>query len=120
MSKGLTFEILQRLLQENLLPVQFTALCNAYGIEISNATISRAIKNGHFNNHETSEMLRPLILKLDDLVERARPFPVAFENSEHIKTLLDSIEVGLALSANTIPLYKNNSNDSSTTIPAAQ
>lgn len=97
MTRGLTFEILQRLLQENLLPVQFTALANAYGIEISNATISRVIKNGQFNNHETDQMLRPLILKLDDLVQRAAPFKVSFEDAEATKLVLDVIDLGVDL-----------------------
>jgi hypothetical protein len=93
-----TFGKLRVLLQETgLLPTQFIALCGAYGIEISNATLSRAIKAGRFNNHETDEMLRPLILKLEDLVERAKPFPIALDDADHIKLLLDIIGRGADL-----------------------
>ena len=104
-----TFGKLQTLLQETtLLPTQFVALCNAYEIEISNALISRAIKAGKFNNHETDEMLRPLVLKLEDLVERAWPFPVSFEDSEHVRFLLDAINTGVNFSvgAEFIPFNK--------------
>ena len=102
-----------------LLPIQFTGICHAYGIDISNATISRAMKNANFTNHETSEMLRPLVLKLEDLVQRAKPFPISFADPEITKLVLDVINDGADLSVGT-PISTNNSNDSSTTIPAAQ
>lgn len=91
-----TFGKLQTLLQESgLLPTQFVALCNAFGIEISNATLSRAVKAGRFNNHQTDEMLRPLVLKLEDLVQRAAPFQVSFEDAENMKLVLDIIDLGV-------------------------
>jgi hypothetical protein len=115
-----TFDKFQLLRQEaGLTQIQFIALCNAYGIEISNATISRAIKVGKFSNHETSEMLRPLVLKLEDLVERAAPFKVSFEDADATKLVLDILDLGVDLQVGA-PIKINNSNDSSTTIPAAK
>ena len=113
-----TFGKLQQLLQEtDLIPNQFVSLCNLYGVEISNATLSRAIKGGKFNNHETDEMLRPLILKLEDLVQRAAPFRISFENAEDTKLILDvldlgvDIQVGASISINSSKEVTDNSAD---------
>jgi hypothetical protein len=97
-----TFGKLQKLLREtDLLPIQFVALCNVFGIQVSNALISRAIKAGQFNNHETDEMLRPLVLKLEDVVERAAPFTISFENAESTKLILDVIDLGVDIQVGT-------------------
>ena len=113
-----TFGKLQQLLQEtDLIPNQFVSLCNLYGVEISNATLSRAIKAGKFNNHETDEMLRPLILKLEDLVQRAAPFRISFENAEDTKLILDVLDLGVDIQVGaSIKINSNSSNDE----PAAE
>jgi hypothetical protein len=48
------------------------------------------------------------ILKLDDLIERASPFPINFEDSERVRVLLDAIGEGVDLSvgASLIPFSK--------------
>ena len=89
-----TFTKLQNLLRLNLSATQFVGLCQAYGFDgITNAWFSRTLKTGKLN-HDTDKLLRPLILRIEDLVERARPFPVSFQNSEHVKLLLDVIADG--------------------------
>jgi hypothetical protein len=96
-----TFGILSTLLRDtDLLPTQFVALCSAYGIEISNATLSRALKAGKFSSHEVSETLRPLVLGLENLVEKAALVRLAFDETEHIKLLLDLLNDGHELSVN--------------------
>jgi hypothetical protein len=109
---------------QNLLRLMSATECadlfQAFGFDfVTTQWISRVTKVGKFNN-DVDQKLKPLILRVEDLIERARPFPVAFENSEHINTLLDAIDLGIDLSTNTIPLYKNSITAETTTIPAAQ
>jgi hypothetical protein len=100
-----TFTKSKNLLRTSLSATEFVGLCQLYGFEgVTNAWLSRTLKSGKLN-HDTDKTLRHLILRIEDLIERARPFPVAFENSEHIKLLLDVISDGAnySVDVNLIP-----------------
>jgi hypothetical protein len=116
-----TFSKLETLLRTtNLTATRFSALCSLCDIKgVSDASLNRAIQRRDFNN-EVDLTVRSLVLRLEDLIARAEPFPISFVDPEHIKTLLDAIDLGIDLSTNTIPLYKNSVTAETTTIPAAQ
>lgn len=89
-----TFGKFQTLLHEtDLTATQFAALCAAYGIKMTDASLSRALKAGDFKL-DTDQMLRPLILRIEDLVRCAGLFKVSFADVENVKLLLDLLNDG--------------------------
>ena len=93
-----TMHKLQNLLQTTrLTATQFTAIINEFGIDMVPSTMSRALKAGKFTSHEVDQMLRPIVLKIEDLVERAAPFEISFESAETTKIILDLIDLGVDL-----------------------
>jgi hypothetical protein len=100
-------------------------LFQAFGFDfVTTQWISRVTKAGKFNL-DVDQKLNPLILRVEDLIGRFNPsgsdlvVPISFQNPENIKFLLDVISMGVELTVGTIQRVTN-SNDSSTTIPAAQ
>jgi len=80
-----------------LKPIQFAELCQAYGLAgITTQWISRTLKSNKLN-HDTEKALRPLVLVVEDLVERALPFRLAFDDIESVKLLLDFLNDGHTL-----------------------
>jgi hypothetical protein len=119
-SESTIIKIENLLRQTNLNAARLSVLCSLYGLKgLSDSSIARSTQLKKLSN-SVDLQLRPLVLKIENLISRAEPFPISFVDPEHIKTLLDAVDLGVNLSTNTIPLYKNNSIDSSTTIPAAQ
>jgi len=81
-----------------LKPIQFAELCQAYGLAgITTQWISRTLKANKLN-HDTDKALRPLVLVVEDLVQRALPFRLAFDDIECVKLLLDFLNDGHKLS----------------------
>jgi hypothetical protein len=93
-----SFGRLQTLLhQTTMTPTQFVRLCQAFDIDcVTDASLSRAIKAGSFK-HDVELALRPVITRLEDLVDRCDPFPVAFDDTAGVKDALDYIEGGIDL-----------------------
>lgn len=103
---------LQTLLRNSgLTGTTFTAICNAYGIEITQSTISRALKAEKFTSHELDQTLRPVVLGIEDLVQRALPFRVAFDDVQNVKFLMDLVKDGhqLLVEIMLAPSHSNNS-----------
>jgi hypothetical protein len=91
-----TITKLQSLLRPGgaLKPIQFAALAQSFGLTgITNQWLSRALTSGKIN-HDTDNALRPLILAVEDLVQHALPFRVAFEDVENVKFLMDLLKDG--------------------------
>jgi len=81
---------------------ELSTLFQIFGFDfVSTQWISRVSKAGKFNL-DVDQKLRPLVLRIEDLIERARPIPVSFENAENIRFLLDIIGVGVELSVGAI------------------
>jgi hypothetical protein len=111
-----TFSKLDNLLRTtNLTPTKFSALCKLYNIAgMSDASLNRAIQRRNFNN-EVDEAVRGVVLTLEDLIARARPFPVSFADIEVTKLLLDLLNYGIDVQVGA-PISVNGSsaaNDSS-------
>jgi hypothetical protein len=97
-----TIDKIKTLLQETSLSAsQLVAICEVFGIKISNAKLSRALADGSFTVHRFDEEIRPLILKLEDLVERFAPAPISFEDVEHIQRLFVLLDIGVDLGVGT-------------------
>jgi hypothetical protein len=99
-----TIAILRKLLHQNsagvadVKAINFAELCQAYGLTgITTQWISRTLKNNKLN-HDTDAALRPLVLLIEELVQRAKPYPISFDNIEHIKMLLDLFNDGYEFS----------------------
>lgn len=92
-----TFEKLKALLRDDLSASDFVNLCAAYQLDFSNATISRWLKMNQFPNHKVDTLLRPLVLKIEDFIERMMPTKPSFENAARIKDIFDLIEGGIDL-----------------------
>ncbi len=95
-----TITKLQNLLRPNsgaLKPMQFSELCRAYGLAgITTQWLSRTLKSNKLN-HDTDAALRPLVLVVEDLVQRALPFRLSFDDVECVKLLLDFLNDGHTL-----------------------
>jgi hypothetical protein len=90
--------------------IQFAELCQAYGLTgITTQWLSRTLKANKLN-HDTDKALRPVVLGVEDLVERVKPFKIAFDNAEHVKLLIDVINLGVDLSVGS-PISINNSSN---------
>jgi hypothetical protein len=75
-----------------LKPTQFAELCQAYGLSgITNPWLSRTLKSNKLN-HDTDAALRPLVLLIEALVEKAKPYPIAFDDVQHIQLLLSILD----------------------------
>jgi hypothetical protein len=103
-----TFSKLETLLRTtNLTPTRFSALCKLCNIGgMSDASLNRSIQRRDFSN-EVDLTVRELLLKLENLIARADPFPVNFENVENINFLLDVIAAGIELTVATIQRTTN-------------
>lgn len=88
---------------------QFMKLVELYGLDVSQATISRALRDGKFLKHETGERLRPLIMRIEDLVSCAGVFEISFKDAGHIKLLLDLLNDGHKIAPPRIELQPNSS-----------
>jgi|SRR5882762_4072660 len=110
-----TFSKLETLLRTtNLTPTRFSALCKLCNIGgMSDASLNRAIQRRNFSN-EVDLTVRELLLKLEDLIERAKPFPVSFENVESISFLLTVVEMGVELTVGAIQRATNSSKEATT------
>ena len=79
----------------SLTPTKFSALCRLYEIKgVSDASLNRAIQRKDFN-HEVDTAVQPLVSRIEDLIKRAKPFPVAFDDVEVTKLVLDLIGFGV-------------------------
>jgi hypothetical protein len=81
----------------------------AYGFSgITTQWVSRTLQSGKMP-HDTAIAIRPLVLKIENLIQRAEPFPVSFENIELVQNLLDAIGEGVDLStrASLMPFYQS-------------
>ncbi len=97
-----TIDKLIALLRDSgLSQAQFVELCRVYGHKISTAKISVALSSGGFANHKVDQELRPLILKIEDLVERFAPLPVSFEDAARTKSIFELIDLGIDLGTRT-------------------
>jgi hypothetical protein len=90
-----TFSRFNNLLRTtSLTPTKFSALCRLYEIQgLSDASLNRAIQRKDFN-HEVDVAVEPLVSRIEDLIKRARPFPVSFDDVEVTKMVLDFIGFG--------------------------
>jgi hypothetical protein len=88
---------LQRLLRQNISGIQFVNLCQEYGLTgITNQWLSRAMKKNDFAR-DTQEMLRPLIERIEKLVEHFQQtgIPFSFEDPKMARFWLTLIDDGV-------------------------
>jgi hypothetical protein len=64
---------------------------------LSDASINRALQLGKFPR-DVDDVVKPVVLALENLVAMARPYQIAFEDPEHVKLLLDILGDGGELS----------------------
>jgi len=121
-----TITILQKLLHPNsagvahIKAIQLACLCQAYGLTgITTQWISRTLEKNKINN-DTDKALRPILLRLEDLIERAAPFKISFEDVEVTKLVLNLIGFGVDVRVGEPFSVSVNSSASSKTVPAAQ
>src|SRR5260370_42473373 len=87
---------------------EISNLFQTFGFDfVTTQWISRVTKAGKFNL-DVDQKLNPLILRVEDLLARAEPFPVSFEDIERARDLLDAISIGvnISVSASLIPFIK--------------
>ncbi len=73
----------------NLTNTRFTVLCGLYEIPgMSDASLNRALQRKSFSQ-DVDLAVRPLILRIENLIESMKPLPVSFENVEVVKLFLD-------------------------------
>ena len=103
-----TYELLDELFNAtDLNGLRFTEICKLYELRgVSDAAMSRAMQRRAFSN-ETDERVRPLVLKLRNLVAKVHPLMVSFKDPAKVKSLLDAIDDGTLFIIEPIPLKKN-------------
>jgi hypothetical protein len=84
-----TFTKLENLLRTtSLTPTKFSALCRWYEVKgMSDASLNRALQRKSFS-HEVDLAIRPIILEIEDLIERAKPFSISFDDIEGVYLML--------------------------------
>jgi hypothetical protein len=78
---------------------QFAALAALYQIpKASKAKLYESFRGGKALGNETALRLWKLWERIEDLCERAKPFPIALTDASHVKLLLDVLADGVDLS----------------------
>jgi len=73
----------------NLTNTRFAVLCGLYEIPgMSDASLNRALQRKSFSQ-DVDLAVRPLILRIENLIDSMKPLPVSFENVEVVKLFLD-------------------------------
>jgi hypothetical protein len=77
----------------------FAALAALYNIpKASKAKLYESFRGGKALDNETALKLWKLWERIEDLVRRAKPFPIALTDAAHVKVLLDVLADGVDLS----------------------
>jgi hypothetical protein len=92
-----TIARIEKLLREtNLNAAKFSVLCSLYGIKFSDSSLARATQLQRLND-AMEKQLNPLVRRIEDLIERGKPFAVSFANPEQTKDLMDLVAGGIDL-----------------------
>ncbi len=79
----------------NLTITRVSYLCAQYGISSCfEANLSRATKGGRPLPPDADLARRGLLLKIENLIQQAKPFELSFSNTDAVKQILDRIDDG--------------------------
>jgi hypothetical protein len=91
---------------------ELSSLFQAFGFEfVSTQFISRVTKAGKFNL-DIDQKLNRLIVRVEDLIDRFKPAHLSFNDSGHVKLLLDILDLGVDLQVGA-PIKINSDNQQS-------
>jgi len=83
---------------------QLVNILAEFGVELSNATLSRALRDGFLAKHELDQRVRVVVMALESWARDATPFfKVDFSDTRAVKALIDlRLSGGMSFEVNVV------------------